>query len=165
MVVVLKRETTMTFRITGLPAEPFRPMFRMTSEELAMRGALRQRVSEHPGFPCRISLTDAPIGDEVLLVNFEHQPCETPYRSRHAIFVARSSTETYDRVDTVPEQLRSRLLSVRAFDAGDMMVDADVVGGSDVEATIERMLQESLTSYLHVHFAKRGCYAARVERG
>jgi hypothetical protein len=155
----------MTFRITGLPAEQFRPMFSMTCEELAARGALRQYVGEHPGFPCRISLTDAPIGDEVLLVNFEHQPCETPYRSRHAIFVARSSTETYDRVDTVPDQLRSRLLSVRAFDASDMMVDAEIVGGSDLEAAIKRMFEEPLTSYLHVHFAKRGCYAARVERG
>ena len=60
--------------------------------------------------------------------------------------------------------LRSRLLSLRAFDRHSMMRAADVVHGSTVEPVIEQMLTDADVEYLHIHNAKPGCYAARVER-
>jgi hypothetical protein len=45
-----------------------------------------------------------------------------------------------------------------------MMIDADVVEGRAAAALFERFLENPAASYLHVHNAKRGCYAARVER-
>ena len=60
--------------------------------------------------------------------------------------------------------LRRRLLSVRAFDDAGMMLDADITEGTELEALIERLLANDAAAYLHVHFAKRGCYAARIER-
>lgn len=68
------------------------------------------------------------------------------------------------RVGEVPEALRARTLSVRAFDREAMMLDAALVGGADLEATIARLFTLPAAAFLQVHFATRGCYAARVER-
>lgn len=153
----------MSFRITGLPAEPFRELFALSDAELATRGALRRIADAKPGFPCRISLTDAEPGDEVILVHFEHHAAASPFRASHAIYVRRGET-TYDAVDQVPQQLQTRLLSVRAYDGDGMMIAADVVAGSELEPLIERLFGDSRARYLHVHYARQGCYAARVER-
>jgi hypothetical protein len=114
--------------------------------------------------PCRVSLEHARLGEELLLVNFRHQPANTPYRATHAIYVRRAAERTFDAVDTVPEVLRSRLLAIRAFDREHMMINAEVCEGVEAADLFERFLAEKQTSYLHVHNAKRGCYAARVER-
>jgi len=106
----------------------------------------------------------AELGEELLLLNFEHQPANTPYRATHAIYVRKAADRAFEAVDTVPEVLASRLLAVRAFDAQHMMIDAEVCEGSGAAAIFERFLAEAQASYLHVHNAKRGCYAARVER-
>ncbi len=151
----------MSFRITGLPTEPFAGLFDLSDEELKARGAVR-RIADS-GSPCRISLTDAESGDELLLVNYEHHPVDSPYRMRFAIFVRRGE-ERYDAIDRVPEQLRKRTLAVRAFDADGMMVGRELIDGPDLEQAIERLFTEPKAAYLHVHFAAPGCYAARVDR-
>jgi hypothetical protein len=157
------KENAMHFRLLGLPAEPFADLFSLDDEQLAARGARRSIAQSDSGYPCRISLTDAARGDELLLVNYEHQPADSPYRSCHAIYVRRNE-RTYDAVDQVPEQLRRRMLSVRGFDVDGMMTEADLVDGPELEAAIERFFADARTQYLHLHFAKPGCYAARVER-
>ena len=151
----------MSFRITGLPAERFTHLFAMSDAELAAQGSVR-RIAEH-GAPCRISLTDATPGDEVILTNYEHHPVDSPYRMRFAIYVRRGE-ETYDEVDAVPEQLRKRTLAARAFDSDGMMVGFELVDGTKLEGTIERLFAEPRSAYLHIHYAAPGCYAARVER-
>jgi hypothetical protein len=154
----------MSFRVLGLSPGLFSPYFSMSDAELGAIGAIRV-VAAEPGLPCRVSLTHAAVGDEVLLLNYEHQPGNTPYRARHAIYVSRSSTRACDARDEVPEALACRLLSVRAFDAADMMIDADVTEGSVAAGLFERLLSDPRARYLQVHNARRGCYAARVERG
>jgi len=156
-------ETTMGFRITGLPAETFAGLFSLSDEELAARGAVRRIADAKPGYPCRVSLTDAEPGQEVILTHFEHHPVDSPFRASHAIYI-RKGEETYDAVDQVPEQLRLRLLSVRAFDAKGMLVGADVVDGKQLEKAIDQLFTDQRADYLHVHYAKPGCYAARIER-
>ena len=154
----------MSYTISGLPLELFTPLFRLRDEELARRGISRVVVDAKPGFPCRITLRFAEIGERVFLLNFEHQPANTPYRSTHAIFVRETATETARFVDCIPEALCVRPLSVRAFDADGMMIDADVVDGAQLQPLIERFFADPGAAYLHVHYAKRGCYAARVDR-
>jgi hypothetical protein len=153
----------MGFRITGLPAEQFAGLFALSDQELAARGAVRRIADAKPGYPCRVSLTDAEPGQEVILTHFEHHPVDSPFRASHAIYV-RKGEETYEAVDQVPEQLRLRLLSVRAFDEKGMLVGADVVDGKELEGVIDRLLADDRADYLHVHYAKPGCYAARIER-
>ena len=151
----------MGFRIQGLPAEKFSHLFTLSDEELAQAGAVR-RVADGPR-PCRVSLTDAQAGDELILVNYEHHAVASPYRMRFAIYVRRGE-ETFDAVDTVPEQLRKRMLAVRAFDGDAMMVGWELVDGNELEGAIERLFADSRAVYLHVHFAAPGSYAARVAR-
>ncbi|HUK58016.1 MAG TPA: DUF1203 domain-containing protein [Stellaceae bacterium] len=154
----------MSFRIRGLPNEPFAPLFELADDELAKRGAVRRIADDRrPGYPCRVSLTDSRPGDELLLVNYEHHAVASPYRMRFAIFV-RKGEETYDEVGCVPEQLRLRTLAVRAFDEDGMMRGFELVDGRALEATIERLFVDPRAAYLHVHFAAPGCYAARVDR-
>jgi hypothetical protein len=151
----------MSFRIHGLEAERFAPLFALSDAELAAQGAVR-RKADGPR-PCRISLTDARPGDEVILTNFEHHAVASPYRMRFAIFV-RPGEATYDAVDTVPVQLRRRTLAVRGFDAQGMMTGCELIEGVFLEEAIERQFADASAAYLHVHFAAPGCYAARVER-
>ena len=151
----------MHFRIRGLPAEQFAPLFALSDEELKEHGAVR-RIADGPR-PCRISLTDAKPGDELILVNYEHHAVASPYRMRFAIYV-RTGEQTFDAIDTVPEQLRTRTLALRAFDADAMMIAWEVIEGTKLEQAIARQLADRRAAYLHVHFAAPGCYAARVER-
>ncbi len=113
--------------------------------------------------PCLDSKAHADVGEELLLVNFEHQPANTPYRSTHAIYVRKIATKAYDKVDEVSPVLATRPLAVRAFDVEHMMIDADVCEGVRAAETFERLLSNPTASYLQVHNARRGCYAARVE--
>ncbi len=154
----------MAFCISSLSVSSFKHLLGASDETLQSHDAVRMRVNAKPGFPCRVSLEDAEIGESVILVNYEHLSVATPYRSAHALFVRESATQAEPLIDDVPESLRIRLLSLRAFDEDGMMVDADVVHGREVEPAIERMLENSSVAYLHVHNAKPGCYAARVDR-
>jgi len=153
----------MSFRIRGLPAAQFAHWFALGDAELKQRDAVRRIADSKPGYPCRISLTDADVGEQVLLINYEHLAADSPYRARHAIYI-RAGEQTCDVVDEVPAMLRSRLLSLRAFDAANMLTAADVVDGGALEAAIGTMLADPRVAFLHVHFARPGCYAARVER-
>ena len=151
----------MSFRILGLPAERFAPLFALDDAKLAAIGGLRQ-IAERPS-PCRVSLRDAEPGEELLLINYEHHPLASPYRMRYAIYV-REGDETYDRVDEVPEQLRKRMLAARSFNDRGMLVAHELVDGRALEPVIKRQLADERARYLHLHFASAGCYAARVER-
>jgi hypothetical protein len=154
----------MSFRITGLPAERFAHLFALSDQELAAQGAVRRTADGRmPGYPCRVSLTDSHEGDELILVNYEHHGVDSPYRMRFAIYVREGDT-TYDAIDAVPEQLRTRMLAVRAFDVDAMMTGCELVDGRELEVAIARLFANSKAAYLHVHFAAPGCYAARVER-
>ena len=154
----------MNFQIGGLDEEHFRYLFGQDAEELSKYGVERMTVESQPGYPCRVSLKDVEIGETVLLMNYEHLSLASPYRSSHAIFVHEGSTRTIVDKNQIPELLRSRLLSVRAFDQSAMMVDADVVDGHELEPVIERMLSLRPVSFLHLHNAARGCFLARLDR-
>lgn len=155
----------MSYVIAGLDPAPFRHLYGMSDAELNAAGVVRMIADARPGYPCRVTLEDVEPGTAVLLVNHEHLPVDTPYRSRHAIFVAEGVERPARYEDAVPEQLRFRLLSVRAFDANGMMIDAEVLEGTGLAAEIARMFADFRAAYLHVHNARRGCFAARVDRG
>ena len=123
----------------------------------------RSRATRDGPRPCRISLTDAKPGDELILVNYEHHAVASPYRMRFAVYVRRDE-QTFDAVDSVPEQLRKRTLAVRSYDTEAMMVACELTDGAKLEASIELLFADPRAAYLHVHFAAPGCYAARIER-
>jgi hypothetical protein len=152
----------MTYVITGLPVEYFKPLFGLPDEDLARRNIVRMTADSAVGYPCRVTLADARPGDTLLLLNHEHQPAQTPYQGRHAIFVNEAATAPATFVDEVPPVLSVRkAISLRGFDGNDMIVDADVVPGAEVEPLILKLFENA---YIHAHNAGRGCFAARIDR-
>ena len=152
----------MNYTVRGLSPDPFIPLYGLSDAELVTHRA-RRVVVDGPGFPERIELRDAEPGETLLLVNFEHQDADTPYRSSHAIYVREGATKAWSG-EHLPEVMRKRLLSLRGFSGDGMMVDADVVDGREAEPVIGRLLGDPRIAYIHAHYAKPGCYAARIDR-
>jgi hypothetical protein len=150
----------MSFVISALPKSKCDHLFRSLPDDQIVRTI----ATKKPGFPCRVSLTDAEIGEEVVLIHYEHQPAETPFRASHAIYVRPNASQANLDVNEVPAMLRSRVLSLRAFDEQGMMVAADLADGTVVEKPLDDMFADPSVAYIHIHFAKPGCYAARADR-
>lgn len=153
----------MSFRVTGLNPAQFADLHALSDGELALRGAKRVRVESKPAAPCRVSLDDAEIGEAVILLNYDHQPAETPYRQQGPIFV-RETRESFAGVDVIPPALARRTLSLRAFGADHMMEAAALSEGADAKAAVETLFANPAVAYIHAHYATRGCYAALIER-
>jgi len=154
----------MSFQISGLSVAPFAHLFGLSDEELAKRGIVRHTADKFPGFPCRVSMRDAEPGETLLLLNYEHLPVAGPYRSNYAIYVREFAEEARVAVNEVPEVLRRRLLSLRAFDGNGTLLDADVADGREIDGIINRMFDRRDVEFIHLHNAKPGCFAAQVNR-
>ena len=152
------------FRIVGLPLPHFQPLFSLDDSELAQKGARRLIVDAKPGFPCRVSLQDAEIGERVILVPFVHNDVESPYRASGPIFVREAAKETQLVPGEIPDVVASRVMSVRAYNDKGVMVNAAVTPGRELKSQIEKFLGDAKVSYLHLHNAGAGCYSCRVER-
>ena len=145
----------MSFRVISLKSRLFKKFYGKSDSDLKKLGALPYIADIKPGYPCRVSLRDAEPGERLVLLNFEHQGAENPYRASHAIFVIDGADEAAPAINEVPEMLACRLLSIRAFDAKDMMVDSDVIDGHEAAECFETMLLKPGVEYLHVHNADR----------
>ena len=155
----------MTFQIHALPEAPFQHYFELSDAALEEIGARRVMAVEGGGYPCRVSLEDAVPGEELVLVNYRHVAGNTPFAASHAIFVRKGVRQVQVAPGDVPEMLRTRLLSVRGFDADHLMLDADVVEGTGLAARLDEMFSNPEIAEVHIHAAKQGCFAARATRG
>ena len=153
-----------SFQISALPLEPFAPLFHLNDDELSARGARWVTADSHPGYPCRVSLLDAKVGERLILLPYTLQPSDSPYRSTGPIFVRESALQATPEVGEVPELVRRRLRSFRAYDEAGMMIDAEVAEGRDLEAVVARLFTDANAAYIHVHNAKPGCYSCRIDR-
>jgi len=154
----------MNYRVLGVSPERFRPLFDLSDEELARHGAVRRYAEEAHSIPCRVTLTEADLGDELLLITYPHHETESPYRSAGPIYVRRRATVPYDAVKELPAMQLRRLSSVRGYDAAGFLLEADVAPGLDLEKTILRFFENEVVDVIHVHNARPGCFAFRVVR-
>jgi len=152
------------WRLSGLDPTPFQSFFALTDDELQRLGAVRQTADATPGFPCRVSLEDAPIGTELLLVPYEHHAAHSPYRASGPIFVRKGARRCDLDPGEVPSTVVRRLISLRAYDADAMMVDATVCDGPEVAAALDGFFANVAVDYVHLHFAKRGCFSCVARR-
>jgi hypothetical protein len=153
----------MTYRITGLPADDFTPLFTLDDAALAERNAERVIATGKPGFPCRISLQDAEPGERLILLHHVSHDVATPYRSAYAIFV-RPDVATAIYEDALPPVMQNRPIALRAFDATGRLRDAALAGPGEAEVAILRLFENADIAYIHAHNAAHGCFAARVDR-
>jgi len=153
----------MAYRIVGLDPAPFRPLFSLSDAELERRGVVRMTVDSLT-FPCRISLTDRPLGEQVLLLNHVSHDVANPYRASHAIFVAEAADKPAEYVNEVPPVFKPRVLSLRGFDKDGMMADAIITQPGEAAEGIRRLFANPAIQTIHAHNATRGCFSARIER-
>ena len=106
----------MNFRIRGLEARQFDHLFTLSDAELAEHGAVRQ-IADGPR-PCRISLSDAKKGDELILVNYEHHAVSSPYRMRFAIYIRRG-----EETSTPSERCRNSFANAHSPCAALMLLE------------------------------------------
>lgn len=156
----------MAFQICGLAPLQFSHLFSLNDAQLAAQGIDRHIADEAFSYPCRVNLKDAEIGEELLLLNFQHLKTSSAYQANGPIFVSRNALQAQIFINQLPPMLdqEHRLFSVRAFDATDRMVNAEVADGAQLQILLENFLLDTQVNYLHVHFARRGCFAARVNR-
>lgn len=155
----------MTYRIEPLPLASFAPLFALSDAELAEVGARRWTATASGLAPCRVSLKDAEAGERLVLVHHAHLTDPTsPYRAAGPIFVREAAVQAAPEPDVVPEMIARRPLSIRVYDARNMMIQGEVIDGADLDAALRRWFAVPETVAVHVHFAPRGCYLARAVR-
>lgn len=154
----------MSFVVTGLSAEPYVHLYGLSDEDLKRHGAYRYTADVSPGFPDRVEMRDAQVGETLLLVNHASMDADTPYRTSHAIFILEGVQDTYRSVNSIPDVMHRQLLSLRAFDAEGMMLDAELAQGDAIKETAVRFLTNPDVDRIHAHYALRGCYAGLIKR-
>ncbi len=152
------------FRIKAIPQNKIIPLFELSDSELVKQNALRMIVDKKPGFPCRTSLEDANIGEEVILFHYQHLDVTSPYKASGPIFVRKNVKAAVLDINTIPAMLTDRLLSIRGYDNNAMMIDAKTIQGITLFDTIQCLFNNSKIEYLHIHNADPGCYNCQVDR-
>jgi hypothetical protein len=152
------------FHLVGLPARPFADLFDLSDDELRARNAQRVIADASPGYPCRVSLCDAEPGETLLLLPHVHQPGPSPYNASGPIFVRRGAVQAVLATAELPTYVTTRLMSVRAYDARHLMVDAAVCAGPDTGELLSGLFARQDVAYIHLHNAKRGCFSCAAVR-
>ena len=155
---------TIKFQIKAVSETRFDELTKLNDCELARHYAKWKLVDANPGYPCRVSLTDASIGERVLALTFLHHDVASPYRASGPIFVREHAITAKLDSNEIPKMLRHRLLSVRSYDSTANMLAADVLQGIDLEFAIDRLFQNCEAEYLHIHNANPGCFNCSVYR-
>jgi hypothetical protein len=153
-----------SFQLAGIEHEQFEPLFELSDTELANRGIVRRTADNHPGFPCRVSLEDADVGDELLLLHYLHHSVGSPYRASGPIYIRRGQTKRVLTPGMVPDYVKRRIMSVRGYDSEHMMLTAHVSDGSAVAGVLEQLFAEPAVAYVHLHNAKQGCFSCLATR-
>src|SRR5204863_1457089 len=80
-----------TFQFVAVPYETFAPLFDRTEDELRAIGVSRVVADEKPGFPCRVSLVDAEVGETVLHLTYTHHDVAGPDRASGPVYVRKGA--------------------------------------------------------------------------
>ena len=152
------------FQLIGLDPSQFEPLFDLSDAALAARGIARRIADAQPGYPCRVSLEDAAIGEDLLLLPFVHHDVPSPYRSSGPIYVRRAAKPALLAPGMVPDYVSRRLMSLRAYDAAHLMVAGEVCDGGDASQRLQALFADTAAAYVHLHNARPGCYSCLARR-
>ena len=154
----------MDFQIKALDHELFESMFDLSDKELSDMGGIRMKVDKKPGFPCRVSLEDGELGEEVILIPFEFHKTKSPYQAKGPIFIRKGVKQKELRKNEIPEMLNNRLLSFRGYDRDGIMKVAITEEGTNTKEKIEEIFRNKAISYIHIHNSSPGCFNCGVRR-
>lgn len=161
----IKKQLTMeiNFKIFAIE-NTFNHLFNLSQEELSEKGMLKMIVDEKPGYPCRVTLEDAEIGEEVLLIPFEYHQTDSPYKGIGPIFIRKDAEKVELDINEIPEMLFKRLQSIRVYDKNGMMIAAKTLNGEEIKKEIRMIFKNELASYIQIHNANPGCFNCHVTR-
>ena len=153
------------FQIQPLNYEKFAPYFNMDSDELGLNKGIITKVAAPLAYPCRISLDFGEVGEEILLINYNHHDANSPYNSNYAIFIRKNAQE----IQLAPNELapvfkRNSPIALRGFDKNGFLQMAEIEMGPKIANNIEKFFENPQIEYIHAHFAAYGCYAAKIVR-
>lgn len=154
----------MNFKLKSLHDSEFAHLFELDNSELKKSGAVKIMVDKFPGFPCRVSLQDAEIGEEVILLPYVHHKTHSPYQASGPIYVRRIAKTATLSPNEIPIMFNHRLLSLRGYDKNGLMKEASVTEGKNLREQIVKIFENDEIKYIHIHNAKPGCYNCMVER-
>ncbi|QCX38439.1 DUF1203 domain-containing protein [Aureibaculum algae] len=154
----------MSFRIYALDDKKFSQLFELSDFELEKIGGKRMTVDENPGFPCRVSLEDAAIGEEIILIPYDFHNTIGPYQAKGPIFIRRNIKTKKLAKNEIPKMLNHRLLSFRGYDKNGIMKSAITEKGDKTKEIIEKVFDNDEIEYIHIHNASPGCYNCEVKR-
>ena len=140
------------------------PLRADVADTYRIEGGIVVHADTNPGYPCRQCLRDAEVGEALLLVSHDPFLGSTPYRSPSAIFIHREPCGSPASLVGIAEQQRRRQLSVRAFDRHELMVQAHVIDGTDLDQALNDLLVNSEIDRVDVHNAPQGCWAMSARR-
>jgi hypothetical protein len=152
------------FQIKALQSAEYSHLLNLNDHELEKRGAIKMIADKNPGFPCRASLKDAEVGEEVLLFAYQHHKTKSPYQASGPVFIRTNAVTANPGVNNIPEILQHRLLSIRAYDKHGMMKTSLVTEGRDLKPLLFKAFKDGDIEYIHIHNAKAGCYNCLAER-
>jgi hypothetical protein len=152
------------FQFVALGKSLFESYLDFSDEDLANCNARWVIADANPGYPCRVSLQHAEIGERVLAISYCFQNTDSPYRASGPIFVREMAQTAKPPINQIPKMLMHSLLSVRAYSPEDILVAAEVVEGVNLDAVISSQLSQDSVDYLHIHYAKHGCFNSLVCR-
>ncbi|MCE9687967.1 DUF1203 domain-containing protein [Shewanella sp. AS16] len=152
------------FRMKAIEKRAFSELMNLSAQELEKLNASWVIADAKPGFPCRVSLQEAEIGERVLLVPFRHHDVNSPYRASGPIYVREHAEQAELDVNEIPEILTARLLSIRAYNHQHSMVHAEILQGAELASGIRQQFLKAEVSYIQIHNANRGCFNCSVYR-
>lgn len=154
----------MAYRIDGLAPEAFESLFGMMDGELAAMNAVRVIADSPSGYPCRVSLTDAAPGDELVLLNHVSHDVAGPFRTAYAIYVGKGAKTAARFEDEAPAYLDERTLGLRGFGADGMLKGGLLAMPGEADVRIRELFERPEIATIHAHSAAYGCFLARIER-
>ncbi len=157
-------EKLLNFKVQALPIETYSGLFSLSNDALLDYNARRITVDTKPGYPCRVSLIDAELGESVIALSHTHHLVAGPYAASGPIFIRELATKVTFGLNEVPNLLKKRFLSIRAYCASGSMRDACSVNGDELLNEILNLFADNEISYLHLHNANTGCYLCNVQR-
>ena len=127
---------------------------------------LRRVVSDGSGAPCRHCLRNARAGEAMLLGSYNLPGPVGIYWTPSPIFLHADPCPRYDGENSIPEVVRSSLVSVRSYDADDQCIYdlGQATEGTAVDPVRQRAVSDPRTKFVNIHTARPGCLLCRVER-
>ncbi|WP_375563159.1 DUF1203 domain-containing protein [Bernardetia sp. OM2101] len=151
------------FKISAI-TDDYNHLFALNEQELSSKGMVRMVVDKKPGYPCRISLKDAEVGEEVILLPFKHHRVNSPYQSSGPIFIRKNAKKLNIDNNVIPKMLLHRLLSLRIYNKNGIMIDAKIIEGKELKNEIKSIFENRSANYIQIHNASPGCYNCQVNR-